>query len=347
MPLSPVTEDPDVHDPDPSMPLSPIVVRLKRHRSSLFEDPSHDQNLTPVTEDSDVAKRPRSSLPSEHPDIQGGKHPDPAKPLKPVSRTLKEIMDEAGPLISKELQLEYAKIFAKSKEAEPITNRVTGSGGPINVVESYEAKPITNRVMASFPEPLLGGRINVVQSYGPDTLAEAAAAGASKRTLRDTPLFGGCINVVQSYGPDTVAETEAARASKKTLPDTPFWNTIDSLRRRSAENPKYCGKEAWKEFIERQRSTWGPCQICLKADDHMSLHCPYLDYVPEGASVGPGVELVCRGCGLKDKHPGMNWSKRAILKSCFICASDHWGTDCPHAKQHKTVPYNPFPFSDR
>ncbi|KAM5587717.1 hypothetical protein ABKV19_006252 [Rosa sericea] len=296
--LTPVTEDPVVHYPDPAMPLSPIVVRLKRHRSSLFEDPSKVQNLTltPVTEDPDVVKRPRSSLSSEDPDVQGGKHQDPdpdpvqpTKPLKPVSRTLKEILDESGPLISKEQELEYAMLFAKWKEAEPITNRV----------------------MASIPE--FGGRINVVQSYGPHTLLEAAAAGASKRTL----------------------------------PDTPFWNTIDSLRRRSAENPKYCGKEAWKEFIERQRSTWGPCKICLKADDHMSLHCPYLDYVPEGASVGPGVELVCRGCGLKDKHPGMNWTKRAILKSCFICASDHWGTDCPRAKQHKTVPYNPFPFSDR
>ncbi|XP_040362307.1 uncharacterized protein LOC112164460 isoform X2 [Rosa chinensis] len=239
------SEDPDVpggqhHDPDPAMPLSPIVVRLKRHNSSLFEDRIHDQNLTPVTEDSDVAKRPRSSLSSEDPDVQGGQHqnPDPVQPVKPsepVSRTLKEILDECGPNMSKEQELEYAMLFAK-------------------------------------------------------------------------------------------------------------WKAMDSRRQRRAENPKYYGEAALNEYIERQKSTWGPCEICFKAGDHISLYCPYRDYVPEGASVGPGVELVCRNCGLPDQHPG---AKRAIRKSCFICASDHWGTDCPRAKQHKTVPYNPFPFSDR
>lgn len=72
----------------------------------------------------------------------------------------------------------------------------------------------------------------------------------------------------------------------------------------------------------------------MKSGDHAAPSCPYNDYIPKGARVGPGIEIICRGCGAKDHgHPDGTWTGRAIIKSCCICgmALDHWSDDCPLA----------------
>ncbi|KAL6219208.1 hypothetical protein ACLB2K_012414 [Fragaria x ananassa] len=152
------------------------------------------------------------------------------------------------------------------------------------------------------------------------------------RVLAIIAEFGGTKLKDQTFTPETLA---AAEASMKKHRDTPFQNHVDFLKRSRVENPNE--KDAWNKFVDSQKSTW-TCKICLKTGEHMSLECPYLDYVPEGASVGPGVEIYCKGCTFKGKHDNTNCVKRAYRMQCCICGAGHWATDCPRAKQHTTNP---------
>ncbi|CAL2228060.1 unnamed protein product [Prunus armeniaca] len=80
------------------------------------------------------------------------------------------------------------------------------------------------------------------------------------------------------------------------------------------------------------------CLVCLK--DHPRNICPYLNYVPKGAELGPKAMLVCKCCNQEDGHPNSNrddWVGVAAYIRCFKCGAnyDHRTKDCPLGKLKK------------
>ncbi|CAL8990204.1 unnamed protein product [Prunus brigantina] len=72
------------------------------------------------------------------------------------------------------------------------------------------------------------------------------------------------------------------------------------------------------------------CLVCLK--DHPRNLCPYINYVPKGAELGPKAMLVCQCCNQEDGHPNHdNWIGIAAYIRCFKCGAnyDHRTKDCP------------------
>ncbi|PQM38117.1 uncharacterized protein Pyn_16237 [Prunus yedoensis var. nudiflora] len=72
------------------------------------------------------------------------------------------------------------------------------------------------------------------------------------------------------------------------------------------------------------------CLVCLK--DHPLNICPYLNYVPKGAELGPKAMLVCKCCNQEDGHPNHDdWVGVAAYITCFKCFADydHRTKDCP------------------
>ncbi|PQQ01137.1 uncharacterized protein Pyn_23115 [Prunus yedoensis var. nudiflora] len=72
------------------------------------------------------------------------------------------------------------------------------------------------------------------------------------------------------------------------------------------------------------------CRRCLK-QDHAASFCPYENYVPKGAKVGPGYIIVCKCCGEEGGHDDENWVGVAIPRMCWNCRSsgEHSTKDCP------------------
>ncbi|KAL6272236.1 hypothetical protein ACE6H2_022928 [Prunus campanulata] len=72
------------------------------------------------------------------------------------------------------------------------------------------------------------------------------------------------------------------------------------------------------------------CRMCLK-QDHAAGFCPYQNYVPKGAKVGPGYMIVCKCCGEEGGHDDENWVGLAIPRMCWNCRSsgEHSTKDCP------------------
>ncbi|XP_021828675.1 uncharacterized protein LOC110769081 isoform X1 [Prunus avium] len=72
------------------------------------------------------------------------------------------------------------------------------------------------------------------------------------------------------------------------------------------------------------------CLVCLK--DHPLNICPYLNYVPKGAELGPKAMLVCKCCNQEDGHGNRDdWVGVAAYITCFKCFAnyDHRTKDCP------------------
>ncbi|XP_040374711.1 uncharacterized protein LOC121052861 [Rosa chinensis] len=71
------------------------------------------------------------------------------------------------------------------------------------------------------------------------------------------------------------------------------------------------------------------CRICCKYIDHCDITCSYLEYVPPGATVGPGCLVVCSVCG-SEKCDECRAQRVAPLY-CLICGTkfDHLERDCP------------------
>ena len=78
-----------------------------------------------------------------------------------------------------------------------------------------------------------------------------------------------------------------------------------------------------------------PCDICSM--DHPDSRCSYWDYVPQGATVGPGYEVMCGGCCsdfVVDKWVcSFCGGKRGkvFFKHCSICNTNgqHSTDECP------------------
>ncbi|PQQ01138.1 hypothetical protein Pyn_23116 [Prunus yedoensis var. nudiflora] len=57
----------------------------------------------------------------------------------------------------------------------------------------------------------------------------------------------------------------------------------------------------------------------FEAGSPPSAFCPYTNYVPKGAKVGPGCMIVCRCCGEEGDHHGdYDWVGRAISRWCLM-----------------------------
>lgn len=72
------------------------------------------------------------------------------------------------------------------------------------------------------------------------------------------------------------------------------------------------------------------CRRCLK-QDHAAAFCPYKNYVPKGAKVGPGYMIVCKCCREEGGHDDENWVGLAVPRRCWNCRSsgEHSTKDCP------------------
>ncbi|KAL6213097.1 hypothetical protein ACLB2K_012544 [Fragaria x ananassa] len=266
----------------------------------LSRSPSSSEDPA-VTEKPD-AKRPRWFISSE---LQG-QNPDPVHQAKPS-----EDPDVCGNPVQQTMPSEdHLDVREPATPSEPV---------PLTLEEIMKKHPRRQSKEQQF-------------EYAADYAKwkDPAVVDFHNRVQAFIAEFGGPMLKLQTFTPETLA---AAEASMKKHRDTPFRNHVDFLKRRTVENPNE--KDAWNKFVESQKSTW-TCKICLKTGDHMSLECPYLDYVPEGASVG--VEIYCKGCTFKGKHDNTNCVKRAYRMQCCICGAGHWATDCPRDKQHKTDP---------
>lgn len=82
---------------------------------------------------------------------------------------------------------------------------------------------------------------------------------------------------------------------------------------------------------------YSTCRICFK--EHGPL-CSYFDYVPPGATVGPGYSVICHRCCHYISMPswicnncgGKISAGKVIIMHCIICKSNyqHESADCPH-----------------
>lgn len=81
-----------------------------------------------------------------------------------------------------------------------------------------------------------------------------------------------------------------------------------------------------------------PCSICLQTG-HSTCACPYNVYVPYGATVSKGYEIVCKACGLSGDHQHTydGIPRRVVMKLCFLCHTieDHWPSKCPMKKKSR------------
>ncbi|KAL6213100.1 hypothetical protein ACLB2K_012547 [Fragaria x ananassa] len=308
MPLSPVKQDPDVQgdtvkedaDVQGDKGQVHIVLSLKGARwSSSSEDPG--------TEKPD-AKRRRWFISSE---LLDAPHQSPDPDPVPVHQAKpSEDPDVCGDPVQQATPSEdHPDVREPAKPSEPV---------PLTLEEIMKKHPRRRSKEK---------QLEYAADYA--KWKDPAVIDFHNRVQAFTSEFGGPMLKLQTFTPETLA---AAEASKKKHRDKIH---VDFLKRRRVRNPNE--KDAWNKFVESQKSTW-TCNICLKTGDHMSLECPYLDYVPEGASVGPGVEIYCKGCTFKGKHDNTNCVKRAYRMQCCICGAGHWATDCPRAKQHKTNP---------
>ncbi|XP_062017260.1 uncharacterized protein LOC133733630 [Rosa rugosa] len=75
------------------------------------------------------------------------------------------------------------------------------------------------------------------------------------------------------------------------------------------------------------------CLICGRIVRHHTAYCPYLRLVPHNATLPPGVQRLCKCCGLRDGHPGRtDWKGFVVMKQCDNCGSylEHWTDECPN-----------------
>ncbi|KAK9950727.1 hypothetical protein M0R45_006199 [Rubus argutus] len=81
-----------------------------------------------------------------------------------------------------------------------------------------------------------------------------------------------------------------------------------------------------------------PCSICLQTG-HSTCACPYNVYVPYGATVSKGYEIVCKACGRSGDHQHTydGIPRRVVMKLCFLCHTieDHWPNQCPMKKKSR------------